>query len=111
MVLDASKHIKGDSQMKNVLLRVVSTSFLAAILMLGVSISDAAASGSLQVVTFVCAPTEAGTITVAGASSSTGAPSVSVGANCSQAVVDMLSAGFKLVSNSSNGTGGVMVLF
>jgi len=97
--------------MKNVLLRIVSTSFLAAILMLGVSISDAAANGSSQVVTFVCGGTEAGLFTVGVASSSTGAPSVPVGANCSQAVVDMLNGGFKLVSNSSNGMGGIYFYF
>jgi len=101
--------MKGDNQMKNVLLRAVSISFLAAILMFG-SISYAAASGSLQVVILVCSGNEGGTLTVGLASSSAGAPIVPVGSNCSQGLADVLNAGFKLVSSTWDMGGYAFIL-
>jgi hypothetical protein len=106
MVLDAFKHMKGDSQMKNILLRAVSISFLAAILMFGTSmrISEAAAAppapAPSQVVMFSCAGDMGGILVVQAASSSVGAPSVSAGSSCSQALQDVLTAGFKIVESS-----------
>jgi len=111
MVLDTFNHLKGDSQMKNVLLRAASISFLAAILMFDSSmiISEATATtpaplahAPSQVVMFSCVGDMAGMLVVQSASSSAGAPSVSAGSSCSQALQDVLTAGFKIVESSSN---------
>jgi len=93
--------------MKNILLRAVSASFLAAILMLGSSmmISDAAAHAPApsQVVMLSCDMDPNGAIVTSMSSSSAGAPIVLIGSSCSQALTDVLTAGFKLVMSAFNG--------
>ncbi len=86
--------------MKKTVMALLSIPFLVTMLILGMS-PEASADGAKEVVIINCTLSPPGPVLkdgyeVALSSNSAGAPVVSSGTECAQAVADVLSAGFKL---------------